>query len=105
MHNNNNEIGYNYHLRHTEAMAKIVKWHRIVVFVDLVEPFAQCCQRYIEFVHKSQIKKHCLHQMEYIFVLPFVRIECGQSEGGNNLCRQCAIANFQKALLHLGMLW
>lgn len=89
------------HLCHTETVTEIMKRHQVIVLIHFVQPLTQNRQWNLEFFDETTIDEHCLHQMQYGFVAPFVRVECGQSEGSLHLFGQCLIADLQEANLHL----
>lgn len=57
-----NRTSTTHHLGDAKAMPKIVKWHQIVVFEHLVQPFAQRIYRYIELFDQAAVDEHGLHQ-------------------------------------------
>lgn len=90
-----------YHLRNAETVAKVVKWHIVVMLVDLVEPFPQRGYGNLELGEQPQLHKHCLHQTNYGRVVELVAIERGESEGGAHLLVKQVITDFKETLLHL----
>lgn len=97
-------VGYDtftYHLGHTKTMPEIVKRHLIVVLVHLVQPLPQRVQGYIEFLNKSQLNEHGLHQMNDIGIAPLVRIEGRQTQSIAHLFREGGVAYFQEAFFNL----
>lgn len=64
-----------HHLRHTEAMPKVVEGNVVVVLVDFVEPFPETHGRYVELLNEIQLDKHHLHQVKNLIVLVVVRVK------------------------------
>lgn len=76
----------------------------VVVLVHLVQPLAQRFPRDLELFQQAQLDEHGLHQMDHLPVLPLVRVERRQPEGGLHLLRQGLVGNLQEALFDIGVL-
>lgn len=78
-----------------------MKWHIVVMLVDLVEPLSQRLHRNPKVCRQTQLDEHGLHETDYLRVIKLVAIEGWQSEGCPHLLREHIITDIEEAPLHL----
>lgn len=52
-----------------------MKWHIVVMLVDLVEPLSQRLHRNPKVCRQTQLDEHGLHETDYLRVIKLVAIE------------------------------